>query len=255
MAAVLAAGPGSALSHRSAAGLWNIGSSARRRHEVTVGVRRRAGPDVEVHRATLRDDELTRLHGIPVTTASRTLLDLAAVLAPQRLERALREAELQRLGDAASLERLLQRHPRRRGTATLRRILVSGRIGENVTRSELEERFLTFVDQAALPRPTINAHVAIAGRLIECDCVWRAQRLVIELDGHAAHGRRSAFEADRARAFNAAGWRVIRVTWWQLNREATALTADLRCLLTPAGDADPLTAREPAARSQVRRCP
>ena len=97
-----------------------------------------------------------------------------------------------------------------------------------------------FVDRAALPRPKINAHVEIAGRLIECDCVWRPQSVIVELDGHAAHGRRSAFEADRARdrAFNAAGWRVIRVTWRQVDREPTALASDLRCLLTRAGDAD-----------------
>ncbi len=240
MAAVLAAGPNAVLSHRSAADLWGLGPFARRRSEVTVGVRRRAGPDVEVHCAALREDELTERHGIPVTTATRTLLDLAAVLPRHRVERALREAELQRLGDAASLGRLLQRHPRRRGTATLRSILASGRTGENVTRSELEERFLLFVGRAALPRPNINAHVEIAGRLIECDCVWPRQGLIVELDGHAAHGRRSAFEADRARdrAFNAAGWRVVRVTWRQLDRETTALVADLRSLLTRAGDAD-----------------
>ncbi|MEJ7717258.1 MAG: DUF559 domain-containing protein [Thermoleophilaceae bacterium] len=201
-----------------------------------------------MHRAALQEDELTERRGIPVTTASRTLLDLAAVLERHRLERALREAELRRLADATSLERLLRCHPRRRGTGTLRSVLASGRIGDGVTRSELEERFLAFVDRAALPRPKVNAHVEIAGRLIECDCVWRPHRLIVELDGHAAHGRRSAFEADRARdrSINAAGWRVVRVTWRQLNSEATSLAADLRRLLAHAGYADPLTVRGPA---------
>lgn len=44
---------------------------------------------------------------------------------------------------------------------------------------------------------TRNAHVEAAGRLVECDCLWRAERLVVELDGHATHGRRSSFESDR----------------------------------------------------------
>jgi len=157
-----------------------------------VGVRRRAGPDVEVHRAALQEDELTERRGIPVTTASRTLLDLAAVLERHRLERALREAELRRLADATSLERLLRCHPRRRGTGTLRSVLASGRIGDGVTRSELEERFLAFVDRAALPRPKVNAHVEIAGRLIECDCVWRLARRRSAPSARARGLRRSA---------------------------------------------------------------
>src|SRR5215210_520003 len=112
---------------------------------------------------------------------------------------ALQEAETRRLGEVASLNALLARHPRRRGTAKLRSVLAEGRLGDGVSRSELEVRFLAFLDAAALPRPEINRHVESGGRLIECDCLWRAERLVVELDGHATHGRRSACERDRAR--------------------------------------------------------
>ena len=233
MAAVLAAGPGGVLSHRSAAALWGLRTFGPRLPEVTAAPRRRAGPGVEVHHTRLSEEEVTEREKIPVTTASRTLLDLAAVLPRRQLERALQEAEVRRLGDLVSLEDLLVRHPRRRGTVILRSVLASGRIGENVTRSDLEERFLAFLDRAALPRPEINAQVEIAGRLIECDCLWRPQRVIVELDGHAVHGRRDAFEADRARdrALQAARWRVVRVTWRQLHREAERVTADMRELL------------------------
>jgi len=233
MAAVLAAGPGAVLSHRSAAELWGIRASASQRVEVSAPTRRRAGRGVRAHLASLANDELTELEEIPVTTASRTLLDLAAVLDGQRLERALREAEFRRLGDATSLTVLLKRHPRRRGTALLRRILAAGRLGDGVTRGELEDCFVAFLDAAGLPRPGLNRHIEAAGRLIECDSVWRDGRLIVELDGHATHGRRSAFEDDRARdrALSAAGWRVVRVTWRQLEREAGPLESDLRRLL------------------------
>lgn len=167
MAAVLAAGPGALLSHRSAAEAWGLLASGRRRPEVIARTGRRAGPGVEVHHCALEEDERTALNAIPVTTVSRTLLDLAAVVPRQRLERALREAEVRRLGDSASLEVLLERHPRRRGTATMRSVLASGRIGDGVTRSKLEERFGAFLDDAALPRPLLNVHVEIPGRLIE----------------------------------------------------------------------------------------
>jgi len=238
MAAVLAAGPGAVLSHRSAADLWGILQSARPRIDVTRAGRRHGGLGIELfHCARLREDEVTKHEGIPVTTVSRTLLDLAAVLPPQRLERALREAEVRRLGDPSSLGALLERHPRRRGTAALRAILASGRLGDGVTRSELEERFLAVLDAHALPRPQINAYVRTRGRLLECDCVWWVERLAVELDGHAAHSPRTAFERDRARdrALSAAGWRVLRITWRQLHREAEAVAGDLRTLLRNAG--------------------
>lgn len=233
MAAVLAAGPGAVLSHRSAAALWGLRPFGHRRPEVTAVPRRRAGPGVRVHHTRLSEDEVTEQEGIPVTTVSRTLLDLAAVLPRRQLERALHEAEVRRLGDMVSLDQLLARHPRRRGTAMLRSILVSNRIGENVTRSDLEERFLAFLDGAGLPRPEFNALVEIAGLPIECDCVWRAQRLIVELDGHAFHAPRTAFEADRARdrALQVAGWRVVRVTWRQLHAESGRVAGDLRALL------------------------
>jgi len=240
VAAVLAAGPGAVLSHRSAADLWGIRRSARPRIDVTRPGRRHGGLGIELfHCACLREDEMTVLEGIPVTTASRTLLDLAAVLPRQQLERALREAEVRRLGDAASLAVLLVRHPRRRGTAMLRSILASGRVEDGVTRSALEERFLVFLDANVLPRPQLNAHLDVHGPLLECDCVWRAERLVVELDGHATHSPRSAFERDRARdrALNAAGWRVLRITWRQLHGEAEAVAADLRALLGRANRA------------------
>jgi very-short-patch-repair endonuclease len=68
---------------------------------------------------------------------------------------------------------------------------------------------------------------------VEVDCVWRSSRLIAELDGRAIHGTVRAFERDRARdrALGAAGWRVIRITWRQLNQEARELTEDLGAML------------------------
>ena len=59
----------------------------------------------------------------------------------------------------------------------------------------------------------------------EVDVLWRAPRLVIEVDGHAFHGHRTAFERDRRRdqILAAAGYIVIRVTWRQLVDEPVAV--------------------------------
>jgi len=172
-----------------------------------------------------------------VTTVPRTLLDLAAVLPAHQVERAINEAEVRRLTDPLSLGDLAARHGGRRGTATTRAILAKLELGLNVTRSELEARFLAIVEGAGLPRPETNARVHVAGQSLECDCVWRSPRVVVELDGRAAHATMAAFERDRARdrALNAEGWRVVRITWRQLHDDRRSVATDLLKLLDALG--------------------
>jgi predicted transcriptional regulator of viral defense system len=88
----MACGPGAVLSHRSAAQLWELRQSNSGLVDVTVpsqnGRIRRDG--VRVHRSgRISPEEVTERSGIPVTTVARTLLDLADVLAPQALRRAI----------------------------------------------------------------------------------------------------------------------------------------------------------------------
>jgi Protein of unknown function (DUF559)/AbiEi antitoxin C-terminal domain len=229
MAAVLAGGSGALLSHRSAAALWGIRMTDRARVDVTVPSWRRSRSGFEFHHARPAEDERTEHRGIPVTTPARTLLDLAAVLDAHRLERAIDEAEVRRLADHVPLHVLVERHAGRRGVAALRRLLEAGHIGATITRSELEDRFLAFLDEHGIERPALNVRLGA----IEVDAVWPAQRLVAEIDGFAVHGTRAAFERDRARdrALQAAGHRVLRVTWRQLATDPHALAADLEALL------------------------
>ena len=229
MAAVLAAGPGATLSHRAAGAHWGILSS--RYLDVTVRGQNRPIRGVRLHRSQLPADEVTVFRGINVTTVPRTLLDLATVLPPSQLERAINEAEVRRRTDPLSLPDLLERYPRRPGIPVLRALLEDG---VKLTRSELEARFLEFVRRVGVQRPETNAWLQIHGTWIECDCLWRAERLIVELDGHGVHGTRAAFEADRARdrALQAEGWRVVRITWHQLQYNAQPLARDLRAVLT-----------------------
>lgn len=232
MAAVLACGRYAVLSHQSAAALWAIRATARTTIDITVPTRH-AHRGVHIHRGERPLDELTVVDGIPTTTVPRTLFDLAAVLEPHQVEGAINEAEFQRLTDPLSLADMLAGYPRLRGAGTIRAILQAGRIGKTRTRSELEERFIPFLDRHGLPRPETNAHVPIGDRLIECDCVWREARLIVELDGRAAHETTRAFEEDRARdrPLIAAGWRVIRITWRQLHGDPHGIATDLMATL------------------------
>jgi very-short-patch-repair endonuclease len=227
MAAVLATGPGAVLSHRAAASCHDLWSPSFL--DVTAPHARRGRPGIRVHYLSLPPDEVTTVRGIPVTTVPRTLFDLASVL-PQRLvERAVNEAEMRQLLDPLSLADLVDRHTHRHGIRAIRSILDDLRVGGTVVRSELEWRFRQFVRSRRLPPPEFNAHLFVAPRWFECDCLWRAEQLIVELDGRAAHGTSAAFERDRARdrTLNTSGWRVVRVTWRQLREEPEALAADL----------------------------
>jgi very-short-patch-repair endonuclease len=227
MAAVLAYGPGAVLSHRPGGAHWQLVSD-RGPCEVTVPQARRSRPGIRVHQARLPADEITVHEGIPVTTVPRSLFDLAAVLAERQLERAINEAEVLHLWDELSLEHLLHRYPRHRGSRAVRTALHRRRQGSTATRSELEELFLALTDDAGMPRPEVN--VLVEG--FEVDAVWRDVRLVVELDGRDTHGTSAAFERDRARdrALQVAGWRPVRITYRQMRDTPRAVIDDVRRL-------------------------
>ena len=170
--------------------------------EVTArGVHRHDG--VRVHRSrTLTADDITHNYDIPVTTPARTLHDLARVLDPASLTRAVNDARLSHLIRRDAFE-------------------------SGPTRSVFEDAFLAFVDRNGLPRPEVNQR--IAG--YEVDMLWRPQRLVAELDGRAYH--EDTFEEDRERdaTLTAAGLRVVRVTWRRLIHQEEREAARFRALL------------------------
>jgi very-short-patch-repair endonuclease len=89
------------------------------------------------------------------------------------------------------------------------------------------------INARGLESPELNAIVEAVGASFECDCVWRRQRLIVELDGRAYHSTAAAFERDRARdrRLQAAGWIVVRVTWRQLREDPESVIADLGALL------------------------
>jgi very-short-patch-repair endonuclease len=102
---------------------------------------------------------------------------------------------------------------------------------EELTRSELERRFLSLCRRHRLPTPEVNARV---GRY-EVDFLWRRQGVVVETDGFEFHRDRAAFEADRARdaELQLLGLRVLRFTYRAVRDEAGKVAATLRRVLAP----------------------
>jgi very-short-patch-repair endonuclease len=212
IAAVLACGPEAVLSHISAAYHWELLASSPGRVDVTVPTRggRVQRPGIHLHCVRRLDPEdVTIKDGIPITTVARTLIDLNAAVPDRQLEKALEQAYIRRLLPAGALQDALERG-RGRKTGALRRLMAAEHRIATVTRSELEERFLALIRSSELPDPEVN--VRLCG--YEVDFLWRAQRRVIEVDGHAYHSTRQAASRDRRKDndLEMAGFRVTRFT-------------------------------------------
>lgn len=227
LAAVLAAGRGAVLSHRSAAALWGIGVREGKAVDVTAPRSRVGTGGIAVHRPRrLGPDEATARRRVPVTTLPRTLADLADVLDERALSRAIHEAEVAHGLGAPALAGAVDRAWGRRGHGRLLRAAGGER---DRSRSRLEQRFLRLCRDHGLPAPEANADVAG----LECDFVWRERRLVAETDGWAFHRTRRAFEHDRRRdqQLARAGYRTLRFTHRQLDADAAEVAATVRAAL------------------------
>jgi hypothetical protein len=227
-AAVLACGPGAVLSHGSAASLWGVDKRWTIPFEVSTKVdHRRAG--ITIHRVTtlVRGDIRTHL-GVRVTSAARTILDIAPRLTDQALTRAVNDLRLAGHLSPAQLAAVLDRATTHAGTQRLRTVVHYS--APAPTRSTFEDEFRSFAQRFGLPRPEIN--VRVAGR--EVDALFRAERVIVELDGYRYHGGRESFERDRERdaASLEQGYATVRITWKRLGagsaQEARRLERILR---------------------------
>jgi predicted transcriptional regulator of viral defense system len=235
LAAVKACGPEAALSHFSAAALFGFLDWDDRHPEVTVpGAGTRVHRGIRVHRTrTLEAEDLTRHAGIPVTTATRTLVDLAAMLPYKALRRAVRQAQSLRLVSLHKLVEIVERVGPRRGTRRLRKAIATG---PAPTRSELEDVVLDLMLAGGLVHPDVNVPLILAGRRVVPDFRWPHQRLVVEADGRAWHDNKLAREhdAERQALLEAHGERVVRVTWRQAVARRTETLARLRAAGAPS---------------------
>jgi very-short-patch-repair endonuclease len=203
MAAVLACGPRAALSHRSAAALWELLRPMDGPVEVSVLTQggRRSRHGIRIHRrAALSPKALTARRLIPVTTPRQTIEDLRGVVSPRLLRRALRQAEVQRFA-------------------------LGSRSHGDRTRSDLERRFLRLCRRNRIPAPLVNVRI---GRWT-VDFLWREQRLVVEADSWRFHGGSVAFEDDHARDLDLRrrGYVVHRFSERQIREEEALVAADL----------------------------
>jgi very-short-patch-repair endonuclease len=169
--------------------------------------------------------------GIPITSVARTILDVGDERDQRAVEQALAQADIRYWLTQRTLNGIERRSTGRRGAPTIRAALDAHRAEPTLTESELEERFLRLVAQAGLPRPQTQ----VPFDPYRVDYYRPDHNLIVEADGWRTHRTRAAFERDRRkdRTLTAQGYRIVRVTWRQVERthEAADLLDDLRRLV------------------------
>jgi very-short-patch-repair endonuclease len=220
-AALLACGDAAVLSHRTAADLWGISPRSSPLIEITGPTRRRGGHGFRYCQSRLHPEDTTEVEGFPVTSIPRTLLDLAGVVDRPRLERAVDRAVRRRLLDQGALNATIERNRGKKGRKLLTSVIASFDPATSETRSNPERKFLKLVTRYNLPKPLVN--VLVEGFLV--DFYWSEHNVIVEIDCYATHGSEKAFHSDRERdaTLSEAGYRVLRFTDVQLDREPTVV--------------------------------
>ncbi|MBI4941308.1 MAG: type IV toxin-antitoxin system AbiEi family antitoxin domain-containing protein [Actinobacteria bacterium] len=194
--------------------------------------------DLVVHRVDLPADDVRRAgrEGPAVTTLRRTVLDCLRVLPADDADRLLAWCLPRGVLRREDLRAAVLAGYGRHGTPAL---LGALRRTAGDALSPAERRMHALLRRGGVRGWTANATVRDwAGVVAVVDVLFAAQRVVLEVDGWAAHGGREAFENDRRRQnrLTNAGYRVLRFTWRDLVERPDAVLAEVRSALRGPGD-------------------
>lgn len=223
-------------SHRAAAALWRLAGTSPGLIEVTTARYLNAPDHIALHRADLSGTaDKGALGAIPVTSPTRTLIDLAAAVSKEDLELALDDA-LHR--GVVNLERLRVRMTTlgsrgRCGLATLRAL--TAELGSTPRVPTKFERILAKVlSGPGWPEPEREYEVVDGARLVaRVDFAWPEAKVGVEADSFKWHSSPAAFRRDRERSneLTQRGWRLHRVTWWDAIEHPDEVRAAVATLL------------------------
>jgi hypothetical protein len=239
LAACLAAGPGAAASHRSAAALHDFDGFEPDVVEITVPQARRdfRMEGVIVHSSAYWGDvDICEVDGIPVSTPERTLVTLASVIDEFRVESALDSAERD---GTVTREAVVEAHADvrergRNGVAAIGRLLEKRAELIGTPHSVLERRFLRVLEAHDIPLPVCQVPMRRPdGRMAYLDSGYPDLGLFFELDGNVAHATPAQRSADNVRAneLGLRGIRIVRFTYEQVVHEPEMVAATVRAHL------------------------
>lgn len=236
------AGPGSVISHRSAALVHDIALLDSQGNEVSItsrGGRRGLRHGVHRYSTPLPPSHVTRRFGLPVTTVARTVVDLA---------RTLTFAEGVIAADSALFRGLAVPIDLWAVAADCRHTwggIMADRVVQFATafaESPLESLARVVFDEAVLPPPELQVPIYDGDRFIgRVDFLWRKHKLIVEVDGAVKYTdpQRARTQLWRDKALRAAGYEVIHVNWAEITGHPEQVVAAIWAVLRTRGAAHP----------------
>jgi very-short-patch-repair endonuclease len=195
------------ISHLTAAELLHLHGKPDDTHMTIRPTNRRGrGSSLVLHRRNIVGDRRL-VDGIPCLSAARTIVDCGTLVDEETLETMCASAIRYGIATATTIAaRCGQGHA---GSAAVARVLKYGEVARLASR--LEVRLARLLRKSKLP-PSIAQYQV--GRY-KLDRAWPHLRFAVEADGFQFHGNRLQWKRDRERlaAIEAAGWRVVHVTW------------------------------------------
>jgi very-short-patch-repair endonuclease len=228
------AGERASASHYSAAPLWGFEGFPPGVVEISAPTKKDArGLGFCLHTiGILEPSEITAISNIPVTSATRTLFDLAAVADPNMVELALEDALRRRLTSIPRMKWFMDVHAKqgRRGITAMRRLLAAKERRVAITESGFEIRLFQELRRADLPLPVPQYVLSENGKtLARLDFAYPEARLGLEAVSYKWHSARDAWARDQSRWNDvvALGWRVLNVTWDDLKNRPAHVVATI----------------------------
>src|SRR5262249_49867464 len=188
------------------------------------------------HRTAEIPRQMQRIrHGVPLTSPSRTLVDLAGVYKEDVLERAVEHAFRRRLSSVHEVHQVIRRIPSKRKSGTLRvtRLLDRGVFSPEM-HSELERQALRMFRRFGVPEPVCQYEVVADDRVLGfVDFAWPKARVIVEAEGFQFHSGREAWEndIDRYNAITFRDWKLLRLTYADLHEPTRAFIKTLKAAL------------------------
>lgn len=233
-AALAVAGRGAVASHHVAAAMHGLDLLGRPPAWVAVtrppagGGSRTGRPGVWVHAASLPVRHVTSWHGVPVTSAARTVVDLART-SPFRAGVVVADSALHRKQTSrAELQAVLADCRRWRGIQQARHVVA---FADARSESALESISRVAFHDQGLPPPDLQVWVGGNGLVIgRADFLWAQHRTIAEADGagkYMIQGRAQA-QLRRDAELRDAGFEVVHFTWEEIVRAPAQVAASIR---------------------------
>ena len=234
-AAVLAAGPDAAASHRAALLLWGLDGIGNAPIEVSAPISDRPVPrGVIVHR-TRRPLEIHIRRNVPVTSVERTLLDVGAVIPEANVEMAAESAYRLGLTTPTKTRLFLDQTGARGvpGAGKLRHIL-DVRYPGRAAGSAGEVKLIRLLRDCGIEDPERQFEIWLPDHTkAVVDLAWPRRMVLVERDSveSRAGARELHYLLRRQNALLELGYELRRYDWVYVNRHANLVARELLPLL------------------------